>query len=126
VKKLLLIFVLAAYSVAAMGINLNYFYCCKKLTSITFSQPQEEKDCTHKTKKGCCDTKTVTVKLKADQVKTEVAQTTFANHQLYLLPTHNYTVDIAFAPTSVSKVLYQKPPPSCFPSIQVLYCVFRI
>jgi len=58
-----------SYSIASFGVSLNYFYCCGKLKTVSLALKTEDRDCKGKAKKGCCDNKTVTIKLKVDQQK---------------------------------------------------------
>jgi hypothetical protein len=126
VKKILAIVILLSYSVASLGISLNYFYCCGKLKTVSFYVKPEVKDCKSKSKKGCCDNKTVTIKLKIDQKENSQP----ACHLSALLaPVIHYTDD--FSPLSLAtncriNPLYKRPPPGNLPSIQVLYSIFRI
>ena len=125
-KKFLVIAILISYSIASFGVSLNYFYCCGKLKTVSLVVNTEEKSCKSKSTKGCCENKTVTIKLKTDQKSSE--QTTFhliAPLSPAILHTNNYTVaDIANIGNTNS--LYKRPPPDNLPSRQVLFCVFRI
>ena len=125
VKRILVIAVLISYSIASFGVSVNYFYCCGVLKTVSLKVNTEEQNCKAKTKKRCCDNKTVTLKLKTDQKSSE--QTTFhltAPLSPAILHTTNYTVaDIANIGKTNS--LYKRPPDN-LPSRQVLFCVFRI
>jgi hypothetical protein len=127
VKRILVILILMSYSIASFGVSLNYFYCCGKLKTVSLALKTEDKDCTGKAKKGCCDNKTVTLKLKVDQQKSSDQSTVHFVAPLspVILHTDNYT-DLSIATNGNTNSLYKRPPPDNLPSRQILFCVFRI
>lgn len=126
-KKLLIIAILISYSVASFGVQLNYFYCCGKLKTVSLALKAEDKDCKGKPVKGCCDNKTVSLKLKVDQEKT--VEKDAIKFQILLSPAilhvSSFTSENIITTRGLNP-LYRRPPPSILPSRQVLYCVFRI
>lgn len=125
-KRILVILILISYSVASFGVSLNYFYCCGVLKGVSLRVNTEEKIWKTKTGKGCCDNKTVTLKLKVDQKNTE--QTSFKiDNSLSpaILQTHDCEV-IYIATSGNINSLYKRPPPPYLPSRNILFCVFRI
>ncbi|MFP5042709.1 HYC_CC_PP family protein [Parasediminibacterium sp. JCM 36343] len=124
-KKLLLILFAAAYIVAALGVNLHFFYCCEKLSSVSISQAQPVDNCVHTTKKGCCTNKTVNIKLTTDQEK--VVEVHNNTPLVFTIPANNYFAandNIQWQKTTIPSLLPLSPP--CFPSRQILFCIFRI
>lgn len=125
-KRLLIIAILISYSVASFGVQLNYFYCCGKLESVSLTLKAEDNGCKGKTGKGCCDNKTVTLKLKVDQKDNDQAAFHFeapiSPAIIYSdnYPTGNLTTSCSQNP------LYKRPPPDNLPSRNILFCVFRI
>lgn len=125
-KRALLIVVLIAYSLASVGISLNYFYCCGKLKKVSLAVTADHKTCKSKAPKGCCENKTVTVKLKTDQKSFDQKQVHF---NAPVSPDILHEDGFAYAnPASNGSVtpLYKRPPPDILPSRQIMYCEFRI
>lgn len=125
-KKILLIIILISYSVVSLGISVNYFYCCDKLKTISLAVNTEVKDNKTESKKGCCDNRTVIIKLKTDQKNGEQAAFDLdAPLSLAILHTHDYNV-ANIAIDGLINSLYKRPPPLNLPSRNILFCVFRI
>ncbi|WP_460767228.1 HYC_CC_PP family protein [Niabella terrae] len=125
-KRLLIIAILISYSIASFGVSLNYFYCCGKLKTVSFKINTEEKNCKVKTGKGCCNNKTVTVKLKTDQKSQEQTALHFnAPLSPVILHTENYMVSNIAINSNITQ-LCKRPPPGILPSRNILFCVFRI
>lgn len=126
VKRILVILILISYSIASFGVSLNYFYCCGKLKSVSLVTDTDKEDCKTKSSKGCCDNKTVTLKLKTDQKSSDQSIIHFAAPlSPGILHTDNYTF-LNIANNGKINPLYKRPPPDLLPSRQVLYCIFRI
>jgi hypothetical protein len=127
VKRIIVIAILISYSIASFGVSLNYFYCCGKLKTVSFTVNTQEINCKPKpTKKGCCKNETETIKLKTDQKNSD--QITFqytAPLAPAILYTTNYTV-AAIANIGNINYYYKSPPTENLPSKQVLFCIFRI
>ena len=126
VKRILVILLLTAYSIASFGVSVNYFYCCGVLKTVSLKVNTEEKDCKAKTSKGCCDNKTVTIKLKIDQNQNEQTVYHFAAplSQIILYSLH-YSFNNLVTNDNVNQ-LYKRPPPGKLLSRNILFCVFRI
>lgn len=115
-----------SYSIASFGVSLNYFYCCGVLKGVSLRANTEEKAWKTKTGKGCCDNKTVTLKLKTDQKNTEQPSFKIDNAlSPAILHTHDYEV-INIATGGNINSLYKSPPTADLPSRNILFCVFRI
>jgi hypothetical protein len=126
VKKILAIAILLSYSVASFGVSLNYFYCCGKLKAVSLAVRSGARDCPGKSKKGCCDNKIVTIKLKVDQKENSQPVYHFAK---IVSPVILYTNDLSsLSPAADCRItpLYKRPPPGNLPSRQIRYSVFRI
>ncbi len=125
-KRILIIVILISYSFASFGVSLNYFYCCGKLKDVSITTNAKVKSNNEKAGKGCCENKTVTLKLKTDQKSTE--QSTF-HFDAPLSPAIQHTYDysiVNIATNGNTNQLYKRPPPSNLPSRNILFCVFRI
>ena len=125
-KKGLIIAILLSYSIASFGVSLNYFYCCGKLKTVSFVSKTRDKDCTDTSKKGCCDNKTVTVQLKADQKSNEQIYFDFPTPLSPGLLSINDYVALSLATNYKLNPFYKRPPPDRFPSRSILFGVFRI
>ncbi len=126
-KRFLVILILMTYSIASFGVSLNYFYCCGKLKTVSLALKTEDKDCKGKAQKGCCDNKTITIKLKVDQQKSSDQSTIHFAAPLspVILHIDNYTV-LNIANNGNINPLNKRPPPDNLPSRQILFCVFRL
>lgn len=126
-KRLLIIAILISYSVASFGVQLNYFYCCGKLETVSLTVNPKGNDCTAKSKKGCCDNKTVTLKLKVDQKSNDQAAFHFeAPLSPAILHTDNNFTVVNIATDGNINQLHKRPPPDNLPSRNILFCVFRL
>ena len=125
-KKFLSIAILISYCIASFGVSINYFYCCGKLKTISLVAATEQKNCNTKSEKGCCNKKTVTIKLKIDQKVSNqptyhfgiTLSTPFPHSSDYIYG--NLVSDFKINP------LYKRPPPGNLPSRQILFSIFRI
>jgi hypothetical protein len=125
VKKSLLTILLVCYAIASFGVNIHYFYCCGKLKTVSLVVTHQEKQCKPDEPKGCCDNKTVTVKLKTDQKEND--QPVYQFTAPVTTASFYNSTSVAAVPISNSiHLLYQKPPPLPLPDLHVLFCVFRI
>jgi len=66
-KRILVLLIFSFYSIASLGVSVNHFYCCGKLKEVSLAANVGAKCFGEQSAKGCCENKTVTVKLKADQ-----------------------------------------------------------
>ena len=124
-RRFLIIAILFIYSIASFGVTFNYFYCCGKLKTVSFAVNNDEKSCVTKSKKGCCNNKTFTVKLKVDQKSNDQPAFHFATTVVPAIArTDDYLV--AALASCDQNPLYKRPPPDNFLSRNVLFCVFRI
>ena len=62
-KKFTVILFAMLYLISSSGVAVSNFYCCGKLKAVSLVANTEEKNCNAKSKKGCCDNKSVTIKL---------------------------------------------------------------
>lgn len=129
-KKFLLILILISYSIASFGVSVNYFYCCGKLKTVSFSEIKPAKNCKSKIKKGCCAGKkccknvTVTVKLKTDQKSSDKINFNFETQELPVVVfSDNYTYPELSLLTSANQYIH---PPGNLPKRSILFCMFRI
>ncbi len=128
-KKLLLIGLLLCYGLASFGVSLNYFYCCGKLKSVTIAvNANNEDDCTGPKGKGCCDNKTVTLKIKTVQKNNDNLNFTIHPPVSSLPPEPVHFVFRPMNSSPAEQYFYfhcnSKPPPPANP--QAYTGVFRI
>lgn len=125
-KKILSIAILISYCIASFGVSINYFYCCGKLKTISLVAATEQKNCNAKSEKGCCNKKTITVKLKIDQKESN--QPTYRFGIPLSASLAQSTNNIYGSLVSDFKIdpLYKRPPPGNLPSRQILFSIFRI
>ncbi len=126
-KRVLLIIILISYSVVSLGISVNYFYCCDKVKTVSFAVNTEIKDSKIASKKGCCDNRTVILKLKSDQKNGEQAAFDLAAPlSPAILYIHDDYKVANLAIISLINPFYKRPPSLNLPSRNILFCVFRI
>lgn len=125
-KKLLTILILVCYSISSFGVSLNYFYCCGKLKTISFTTTNKGKNCKGDLKKGCCKNEKVKVKLKTDQKVSNAENSNFEQGVYDNVIHHcNYTFSSKNIATT-QKEFYQLPPPKFSFKRHILYCTYRI
>lgn len=128
VKRILAILVLMCYSFASMGVSLNYFYCCGKLKSITFSiDPNAGRNCKGTKNRKCCKNEKVTVKLSIDQKHNQADAYDIA--PLAILPVEPLTYFFGKndkQPSSITFPKYNRPPPFLLGKYQTFFCIYRI
>ncbi|MBS1626487.1 MAG: hypothetical protein JSR09_02100 [Bacteroidetes bacterium] len=125
-KKFLIFALLISYSIASLGVSLNYFYCCGKLKSVSVQVNKETTNCSGKLSKDCCGNKTVTLQLKTDQKENSVLNYQFnASISPAIIYINNYAV-LGSAANCTQKFFYKNPPEKYNASLNVLYCIYRI
>ena len=125
-KRFLIIAILLSYSIASIGVSLNYFYCCGKLKSISVIGKSENKRCKSKSGRGCCENQTIIYKLNTDQ-KTTNQSSIYLSVSNFILPIPIVSLLVNSCASSKDLHTYSKrPPPYCLPSRQILYCSFTI
>ena len=125
-KRFLLIVILISYSITSFGVSLNYFYCCGKLKAVSFAVKTETKDGIAKSKNGCCDNKTVKLKIKDDQKNSELTAFHF-DVPIFAHILNKYNNSVASIATYGNiNPLYKRLAQGNLPSRNILFCVFRI
>ena len=135
-KKLLVLLLLMAYTVANAGVSLNYFYCCGKLKSVSFTpRKATPKKCSRmagSNKRKCCENKVVTFQLKSDQKQADEksGNTCFKTVPVSDnpgLPAELFFVNVTgqFQLSRLATPVPKKPLLH-FPSRQICFSVFRI
>ncbi|QPH40667.1 HYC_CC_PP family protein [Pedobacter endophyticus] len=125
-KRILIIAILTVYSIASFGISVNHFYCCGKLKEVSLAANVGAKCLGEQSSKGCCENKTVTVKLKADQKSN--SQSIF--HFDPPFPSHLVSTAYSFFPNVAiaarTHVIYSEPNRSDRLPRHLFFCVFII
>lgn len=135
-KKLLVLLLLMAYTVANAGVSLNYFYCCGKLKSVSLTpRKATPKKCSRmagSNKRKCCENKVVTFQLKSDQKQADEKSGNTCFKTVFLpdnpgLPSDLFRVNHnrLFLLNSIATPIPLKPLLN-FPSLQICFSVFRI
>lgn len=134
-KKLLVLILLMAYTVANAGVSLNYFYCCGKLKSVSFTPrkvtPKKCGRMSGSTQRKCCENKVVNFQLKTDQKQADekaghVFFKTFTPTGDSGIPAEYYGVNhfLQFRLYGTASPIPPKPQLH-FPSRQICFSVFR-
>jgi hypothetical protein len=126
VKKIFSIAILICYCIASFGVSINYFYCCGKLKTISLVAATEQRNCNTKSDKGCCNKKTITVKLKIDQKESNQLAYNFGAPLSAPLPHLGDYIYGSLVPDLKINPPYKRPPPGSLPSRQILFSIFRI
>ena len=118
-----------AYAVGTFGVTIERFFCCgQEVTKAQLYNP--EKPCCKKngTKKGCCKEEKVSKKLSADQAPTADQKFKFESPVFVLPGILKYEISEAIVSKQKSTGWHYaaNPPPLIFPSLNILYCIFRI
>lgn len=129
-KKVLLILLTVAYSIAAIGVNFQFFYCCNKLSDISLSQSMPSNNIepvSKTTRKGCCGHSSVNIRITSDQDK-QVAKANLPTAKVLLLPILQYPKPINQYKNFVCNKAKYYPiyPPPNRPHATILYCNFRV
>ena len=127
-KKLLVIAILLVYAASSSGMTLYIHYCCGKVENLGLT-PVAGKKCgerseTSLAKPPCCEDKTVSFSLKADQVPAKfVAPSSPAASLAANLPGLLLSTPI-HSENRVQEVF--APPPLPAKDLTHLYCIYRI
>lgn len=126
-KKFLLIAVLITYSIASYGLQFNYFYCFGKLKTVSLVSKTVDNFCKDKHGIGCCNTKTVSLKLTVDQEKSveKAAVKLVVPQPLSVTHINNFIANNSIS-SYVPAPCYKINPLNNSLSRTILFCVFRI
>ncbi|WP_449560062.1 HYC_CC_PP family protein [Mucilaginibacter pankratovii] len=121
-KRTALIYLTAIYLLSLVGIGVNRFYCCGKLSSVTLTYASAD----HTDKDNCCKNETKSFKLKDNHITT--ASFVFSDLSPVIIPTPLYLTFIAIATEQVNHSSYEASAPPGDPDIPIytLNCAYRI
>ncbi len=121
-KRTALIFLTAIYLLSLVGIGINRFYCCGKLTSVTLTYASAD----HTDQNNCCKHDTKSFKVKDSHVT--AASFVFSELSAAIIPTAANWALVTFATEKVDYTNYQANAPPGEPdvSIYTLNCTYRI
>lgn len=128
-KKIVIIFFTLFYLISTSGIILNNFYCCGKLkTTSIFSFHDYGKSCKGNQKPGCCDTKTVFLKIRDNQLPSTKVK---VNSPDFIKIFHStiaslFTFQYHNSETKLFALHYSPPPLISKQPIYLSVCNFRI
>lgn len=124
-KKFLAIALLLLYGAASSGATLQLHYCCGKLDKIALEPPREAycgKDHTMGSK-PCCDTKAVSLKIKAEQQAAKAFHDHFGLVAINETPTTFFVASPVVAKRLLPEIFA---PPPVTKDFNLLYCTYRI
>jgi len=126
VKKFTIITVLLFYSLATLGVSLNYLYCCGKLKEVTVNlNPPVAHKCSMKGGKDCCKNEKVDIQISADQNFSQ--QISFEPLVFVGVPFLNHFKFTNNSAGGKYKTYAQnRPPPLSHPQLHVINCSFLI
>ncbi|MBS1645128.1 MAG: hypothetical protein JST36_08845 [Bacteroidetes bacterium] len=128
-KKLLTLAMLFCYLTATSGVTLDYFYCCGELSGVSVALADDHGSDDNCSKKSdCCKHQKVFKKISIDQRYAEQAPLMLSAvlHLSTPVQAFSNTAPTFFGKTIDKAFFYDRPPPDCFPTRQVSYCVFRV
>jgi len=122
VKRTALIFLTAIYLLSLVGIGINRFYCCGKLTSVTLTYASAD----HTDKNNCCKHESKSFKIKDSHV---TVNATVLNPSIpAILPATAYWAAVNILTEQDNSINYQANAPPGNPDIPIytLNCAYRI
>ncbi|MEO8948950.1 MAG: hypothetical protein ABI308_11125 [Mucilaginibacter sp.] len=121
-KRTALLFLTAIYLLSLVGIGVNRFYCCGKLTSVTLTYASAD----HTDKDNCCKHESKSFKIKDSHVT--VNTIVLSQSALALLPTPAYQAEVNILFEQIDHINYQANAPPGNPDIPIytLNCTYRI
>ena len=126
-KKIAVLLILMVYSLASLGISLNYFYCCGKLKEVTIIiAPPHTKDCKSGKGKKCCENKTVSHKISVDQKSNQDSSVEPMVMLPFTISNFDYFSQSSISNNRDAKPVYKKPPSPGNENLNILLSTFRI
>lgn len=121
-KRTALIFLTTIYLLSLVGVGVNRFYCCGKLTSVTLTYASAD----HTDKDNCCKQESKSFKIKDSHVT--VNTTVLSSSAPALLPEPAYWTAVNILTEQNKPVNYQANAPPRNPDIPIytLNCAYRI
>jgi hypothetical protein len=122
VKRTALLFLTTIYLLSLVGIGVNRFYCCGKLTSVTLTYASAD----HTDKNNCCKHESKSLKVKDSHVM--VNATVLSQSVPILLPASAYWTAVNILTEQNAHINYQANAPPGNPDIPIytLNCAYRI
>ena len=121
-KRTALLFLTAIYLLSLVGIGVNRFYCCGKLTSVTLTYASAD----HTDKDNCCKHESKSFKIKDNHVS--VNATVLGQITPAILPEPAYEIAVNILKKQTIRTAYQANAPPGNPDIPIytLNCAYRI
>jgi hypothetical protein len=122
VKRTALILLTAIYLLSLVGIGVNRFYCCGKLTSVKLTYASAD----HTDQNNCCKHESKTFKIKDSHVTTNA--TVLSSSASAILPAPIYWTSVNTLTERDAPMSYQANAPPGDPDIPIytLNCAYRI
>jgi hypothetical protein len=122
VKRTALLFLTAIYLLSLVGIGVNRFYCCGKLTSVTLTFASAD----HTDKDNCCKHESKNFKIKDSHVT--VNTTVLSPSMPVILPMPAYQAAVNIQTEQANHINYQANAPPGNPHIPIytINCAYRI
>lgn len=121
-KRTALLFLTAIYLLSLVGIGINRFYCCGKLTSVTLTYASAD----HTDKDNCCKHESKSFKIKDSHVTVNTTVLSQAIPAILPMPAYQTAVNILTEQATHSNYQANAPPGSPDIPIYTLNCAYRI
>ena len=121
-KRTALLLITSIYLLSLVGIGVNRFYCCGKLTSVTLTYASPD----HTDKDNCCKHESKSFKIKDSHVT--VTTTVLSQASPVILPEPAYQISAIILTEQDGTTGYQANAPPGSPAIPIytLNCTYRI
>ncbi|MGY4539836.1 hypothetical protein ACVW0P_004277 [Mucilaginibacter sp. UYNi724] len=121
-KRSALIILTAIYLLSLVGIGINRFYCCGKLTSVTLTYASAD----HTDKDNCCKNESKSFKIKDSHVTGNTAVLSPSTPAILPAPTYLDAADILSELSTPINYQANAPPGNADVPIYTLNCAYRI
>lgn len=121
-KRTALLFLTAIYLLSLVGIGVNRFYCCGKLTSVTLTYVSAD----HTDQNNCCKHESKSFKIKDSHVTVNVTVLSPSAPAILPSPVYQAAVNIAIEQAHPAGYQANAPPGSPAIPIYTLNCTYRI
>jgi hypothetical protein len=122
VKRTALLFLTAIYLLSLVGIGVNRFYCCGKLTSVTLTYAPAD----HTDKNNCCKHESKSFKIKDSHVTVNTTVLSPSIPAILPAPAYQTAVNILIEQATHSNYQANAPPGNPDIPIYTLNCAYRI
>lgn len=122
VKRTALLLLTAIYLLSLVGIGINRFYCCGKLTSVTLTYASPD----HTDKDNCCKHESKSFKIKDSHLTVNITILSHSASAILPIPTYQTSVNILYEQDNSINFEVNAPPGNLDIPIYTLNCAYRI